>query len=230
MLEEHRVVLIRGTPASGKTILSKLLHAYYRDYEIKNGQGMAKKIPVVYFQSWETDGPDYETRIREAGLKAHQRGHEEYAGFNNDPDYIAYGDYLLIIDEGQMSYSDRGLWSVLIKSQHWQSGNPFGPRICIFAAYGSPGAGPEQERPVRTPLGSLDPAQRVSITRLSLTGSPEIALFYDEHELFDVIRRYSADDGTPRLQLNSAAQARVLYLTNGHPGAVSGLLGMLRQV
>lgn len=212
LLEKQRVVLVRGTPASGKTTLGKLLRAYYNRTKIEG-----RIIPVVFFNGWERDGIDYDVKIRNEGLK-------RYPEFQNW-DFVDEGEYLLILDEGQMTYTERGLWYGIIKGQ---SDHSWGPRVLILASYGSPGAGPDSDLAEGSPLAHLTAAQRVSITKSSIEGSPDLSLFYDEEELSDVVSRFTQD--SPQFRLAENAKRRVYDLTNGHPGAVSAVLSMLLEV
>jgi hypothetical protein len=216
ILEKERVVLVRGTPTSGKTTLGQLLQHHYKHNKI-NG----RIIPVVIFDAWECDGKDYKRKIRD-------EGRQEYSEFENW-DFVTNGEYLLILDEGQMSYPDRLLWFGLIKRQSWQSvGQSHGPRICIRASYGSLGAGPDQTD--ASPLASLTAAQRVSIKKSPLHGSLNLTLFYDRDELSDVISRFTVGGGIPKLRLSEKARTRIYELTNGHLGAVYGIMYMLLEV
>lgn len=218
LLEKERVVLVRGTPASGKTTLGQLLRRHYQHNKI-NG----RLIPVVIFETWECDGKSYECKIRE-------KGRQDYSEFE-DSEFVRSGEYLLILDEGQMSYPDRSLWYGIIKRQSWQfPGSGYGPRICILALYGSPGAGPVYHPADASPVASLTAAQRVSITKSPLEGSPNIALFYDRDELSDMISRFTDGGGMPKLRLSETARTRICELTNGHPGAVFGILYMLLEI
>ncbi|KAJ5854814.1 hypothetical protein N7534_007357 [Penicillium rubens] len=110
-----------------------------------------------------------------------------------------------------MSYGDDGLWLGLIKSQ---SGRHEGPRIALFTSYGSPTTGPEVIL-AGSPLAFLGPQQR-------------IALFYNREEFDDVISRYY-QDGRSLLKLDDGASEYLFNLTNGHPGAVDGVLNMLQK-
>ncbi|KZN86626.1 hypothetical protein EN45_051600 [Penicillium chrysogenum] len=58
---------------------------------------------------------------------------------------------------------------------------------------------------------------------------PKIALFYNREEFDDVISRYYQDDRS-LLKLDDGASEYLFNLTNGHPGAVDGVLNMLQKV
>ncbi|CAP86468.1 Pc20g11390 [Penicillium rubens Wisconsin 54-1255] len=57
---------------------------------------------------------------------------------------------------------------------------------------------------------------------------PKIALFYNREEFDDVISRYYQDDRS-LLKLDDGASEYLFNLTNGHPGAVDGVLNMLQK-
>lgn len=210
MLKKWTFIHIRGTPASGKTTLARLLKKHYQ----------AQNIPVILFSGWLEQPDDYRVKIVQ---EARQLGYNQF-----DYDFVMDGQYALILDEGQQTYLDIGLWLDLIK---YQSGRNFGPMICVFTCYGSPTAGPDSMNTSGSPLAWLGPAQRVSITPSAIKHSPNIALFYSRTEFDDVVRRYcSQEDENPRLNLDTTAQDYLFNLTNGHPGAVRGMLDMLLQV
>lgn len=207
ILDQERVVNIRGTPASGKTVLARLLFNHYYD----------RQVPVIYISAW----PQKQTDSYKSILvrEARDAGYEfvTYAT-------LADANIVIILDEAQMSYGDEGLWLGLIKSQ---SGRHEGPRIALFTSYGSPTTGPEVILP-GSPLASLGPQQRVSITPSIIRYSPKIALFYNRKEFDDVVSRYCQDPSL--LKLDDGASDYLFNLTNGHPGAVDGVLNMLQKV
>ncbi|KAE8391262.1 hypothetical protein BDV23DRAFT_182776 [Aspergillus alliaceus] len=211
MLDENRVIHVRGTPASGKTILARLLSHHYRQ----------QKIAVIAFHSWRTTPPQYyQDKIID---EARRRGYRQF-----DAQFVEDGNYVLILDEGQMTYRDEALWIELIKNQ---SGSHFGPRICIFTCYGSPTEGPDSEYSAGSLLAYLGPQQRVSITPSSIQFSPWDALFYNLEEFEDVVERFChRENQNPQLKLDETAREYIFNLTHGHPGAVDGILHMLLQV
>ena len=81
LLDEYRVVHVRGTPASGKTTLAKLLEARYRE------QGQA----VIYVNTWHgvTNGTDHFV----------QQCRQE--GYIVDRDSLASSDVVIVFDEAQ---------------------------------------------------------------------------------------------------------------------------------
>jgi hypothetical protein len=208
ILEEQRVVLVRGTPSSGKTILSRLL----RDYFENCGDN------VVFIRGWRTKGmtaTNYLTsRCSRAGYPGIQIDH--------------YGDanIIFIIDEAQQSYSDISLWDFIKE----KIGRHKGPKFCLFSSYGSPSQGMviTAETESYTPP-FLGPKKRVSLTRSIVKDSPDICLFYSDLEFEDVVERFCTNPAT-RLKMDKAAQTYLLAITNGHPGAVTSMLDYIFKV
>ncbi|KAJ5899436.1 hypothetical protein N7495_004180 [Penicillium taxi] len=205
MLDEDRVIHVRGTPASGKSTLANLLARNYRQ----------KKIPVIAFNCWR-DTWDYRQKITE---QASLRGYEQF----DDYEFVNHGDYVLIFDEGQMTYGDDALWIGLIKNQ---SGSRYhGPRICLFSSYGSATEGPDIDvldsvYRRASPLAYLGAQQRVSITPSSIKFSPKIALFYNLEEFEEIVGLFcSQKSGFPQLRLDETAREYIYDISNGHPGA-----------
>jgi hypothetical protein len=134
-------------------------------------------------------------------------------------------DIIFIIDEAQKTYTDVEFWCNIIKSR---SGQPTGPRFCLFSSYGNPLTGiPIYPRTI-TPL-VLIPEQRVSLMRSHLKNSPDVCLFYNQAEYKEVIERYSKYP-SHNFKLDPNAEGYLFSLTNGHPGAIRSMLAYLRFV
>ena len=110
LLNPSDIIQVRGTPASGKTTLAKLLH----DYILKN----QPESWVTRIRAWksENDMPP--------------GGWVEWL----DSRWISQPGSVLIVDEAQSSYWDLAFWQDLkdIKPE-----SPF--RVITFASYGSAG-------------------------------------------------------------------------------------------
>lgn len=208
ILENERIVLARGTPASGKSTLANLLYQYY----------FRKKVPVVLIDTWPKSSAI--GGIRYLLELAHEAG---WRDLNRAT--IKDADIVWIFDEAQMTYDDTDIWLGFVKYQH---GRIDGPRICAFSSYGSPNTGP-QEYCAGSPLADLGVRHRVSITPSRLPNSPSIALFYTREEFDDVIARVCADYRC-RLKLEPEAAEYIFELTSGHPGAVASIMSMLQKV
>jgi hypothetical protein len=208
ILEEQRVVLVRGTPSSGKTILSRLL----RDYFENCGDN------VVFIRGWRTKG---KTAANYLTSRCSRAG---YPGIRIDD----YGDanIIFIIDEAQQSYSDISLWDFIKE----KIGRREGPKFCLFSSYGSPSQGMVKtaETESYTPP-FLGPMKRVSLTCATIKGSPDVCLFYNDLEFKDVVERFCKNPVT-RLKMDKAAQTYLFKITNGHPGAVASMLDYIFKV
>lgn len=205
-LDEKRVVHVRGTPSSGKTVLANLLWHHY----LERGER------VVFTDHWPSDALDARMHIASLCRKA---GYHEI-----QPHNLANANLVFIFDEAQQSYgaSGSGLWSGFIKQQAYANA---GPRICLFSSYGSPSTGATKRRDGTTPH-IFDVSRRVSITLSSVLESPDICLFYNEEEFEDVVTRICKNP-TARFKLDPAAHKYLYSITSGHPGAVTGLLYLI---
>lgn len=213
LLENLRVVHVRGTPASGKTFLATLLHNYH----------IQKQVKSVYIPHWPQRHGGEPTGLPFLVKKAQEAGFN-YVTTNN----ILYLNIAYIIDEAQTSYEDDELWLCPIKLVN-RTAHTTGPCFCLFIAYGSPSVGPDAFPPFGSPYSIVADEQRVSITISSLPDSPRISLFFNRDEFDDVLRRKRHVRGRP-VALDSTAADYVFHLTNGHPGAVESILDMLQMV
>lgn len=198
---------MRGTPASGKTTLARLLCEFYRN----------KKVPAVIIYTWPHD--PYVSSTSTLVRLARNEGHTSVT-----PDTLYTDNIVFILDESQASFNDADLWQGFIKTQ---SGRGCGPRLCLFTAYGSPRDGPRYG--IGTTPVYFGPQQRVSISVSNVQFAPSIGLFYTRCEFDDVLQR-RCNDPCSVLPLESDAKDYIFHLTNGHPGAVDGVLGMVQKV
>lgn len=200
ILDERRVVHVRGTPSSGKTTLAHLLRKYYK----RRGE------PVVFLNGW------HDVNETTAYLISRCEAHG-YFGIEHDT--LLDANIVFIFDEAQQSYNDSDLWLGIIKTQ---SGGSAGPKICIFSSYGSPTTGPTRYPVGSTPI-QFGPTQRISITPSSFVNNGHICLFYSQEEFEDVVNRACLDP-TKTFALDPAAREYLYSITNGHPGATTALL------
>ena len=207
ILDEDRVVHVRGTPSSGKTTLAYLLRRYYED----------RGEPVVSVDGWHNI-PDPTAHLASLCIAS---GYDEVK-----PNNLLTRDLVFLFDEAQQSYQDSRLWLGIIKTQ---SGESSGPKICLFASYGSPATGPTQYPHGSTPI-HFGAEQRVSISVSSTSSGPNICLFYNKKEFREVMRLRCANHPTHKLAIDPAASDYLYSITNGHPGAVTSLLGYLFSV
>jgi hypothetical protein len=99
IFDDKRVVLVRGTPACGKSTLARLLYRYYKKL----------KIPG-YLGTWpkEESYQHYDSVIVQ---------HAQKHGYSLAEDNLAGTDMLLTLDGAQTSYHDSGLWLDLMMGQ-----------------------------------------------------------------------------------------------------------------
>ena len=102
---------VRGTPGSGKTVLTRLLAAHIRQQDPTVDQ-------VLQIYSWPpiADRDEYDAVLKRKGWVEHKKT-------------------VFIFDEGQLTYDDGGLWLDFFKSIHESKGHR---RAIVFASYGSP--------------------------------------------------------------------------------------------
>jgi hypothetical protein len=198
------VVHARGTPASGKSFLAKLLHNFL----------LAQNRQVLTLPSWKPplqygSAIDYLTgACRAANIIIPSNG-------------LGACEVIIIIDEAQTSYTDETLWNQLIKDRHQLRS---GLRICLFSFYGSPNCGVDEG--TMSP-GTLCPEQRISL--VPHDDGPGFGLFYTEAECRDAIMRNKFPT-TSQPEFDDDAVAQIFSVTNGHPGMVKALLDCLEMV
>lgn len=206
ILEAKRVVHVRGTPSSGKTTLAHLLLQYLEN----RGES------VVLIDGWH-DIPNPTTYLVQQSIIS---GYEGVTASN-----LLTRDLVFLFDESQQSYQDSRLWLGIIKTQ---SGRISGPKICLFSSYGSPTTGPTQYPHGSTPI-YFGGSQRVSISVSHTCNAPNISLFYNQEEFSEVVR-LRCTDPKHKFAITPSASDYLYSITNGHPGAVTSLLGYLFSV
>ena len=106
------ILQVRGTPASGKTILSFLLVHYIRDQE--------PNADVRFFNMWP---------LKNAQPAYGYNYNLKLAGWSPDRDTI------FIFDNAELTYDDEDLWTGFFKNIHDFPNR----RAILFSSYGSPG-------------------------------------------------------------------------------------------
>ncbi|OJJ47655.1 hypothetical protein ASPZODRAFT_165779, partial [Penicilliopsis zonata CBS 506.65] len=214
LIESKPVVYVRGTPASGKTTLAHLL----TDHLIK------KDWTVFFLKTWgrDLDGFCIGNETAWDGL---ERKLQHYYPHHNLADFFA-PKTLLLIDEAQKSYSDEIFWNQIIK-ERLDHLVPRDIRICLFCSYGSPFTGVETHD--YTPA-IFHPGQCVTFTPQPIEGSPRIGLFFTRSEFDDNVFRRIQYLYTEEFTLHKEASDYLFSLTNGHPGAVDGMLSYIYEV
>ncbi|KAI9768896.1 MAG: hypothetical protein M1839_003850 [Geoglossum umbratile] len=208
LIQQVGVVYVRGTPASGKSILSLLLKEYVKE-----------KTPnlLVLRTSWHRmidlnlpKNTEYYELLNEA-FKAHRR--EDWRNLQA----------LIIIDEAQATYAYSSLGADLIKIT--TPGSDL--KIALFASYGSPRDTPFDisDAAIAAPM-NLNPNQRISIRRSSR--NPDLGLFFSYTEFEDVVARVCEFHARPGASLLSPETVEYIWeITNGHPAGVQVTLRTL---
>ena len=204
-MDEERVVHVRGTPCSGKTVLAHLLWEHYEK----------RREPVVFLDGWCNVGDTRAHLIDRCEAKGY---------FGIRPFNLIQANVVFILDEAQQSYYDQTLWISLIKTQ---SGMIGGSKFCLFSSYGSPAAGPPQYAR-GTPI-IFGPQQRISITASRFAQDEDLYLFYNPEEFEDVVNRICLSPDR-KFTLDPAAREYLYSMTNGHPGATDALVKFIFDV
>ncbi|KAG8986650.1 hypothetical protein FRB94_003146 [Tulasnella sp. JGI-2019a] len=161
-LQKYPRIQVRGTPASGKTTLLDLLHAYILD---------RNPLASVYvIRSWNRNsllGISLEDRIAKILPEFPQR------------DTTKEYPYLLF-DDAHDTYWDSDLWNQIIKENKRHR-----HRIVLFCAYGSP-----TSRPNEGTRAILPPSARVSLKPLATDENPPIGLLLNREEFDDLVSRF----------------------------------------
>jgi hypothetical protein len=210
IMDRGSVVHVRGAPASGKTIIATFLHSRLRDAGRK----------VVFIRAWPPVSYGYEYRTFLVNCAAE-------SGIKLDRDRLfKYNDVVFIMDEAQETYIHTDFWIGLIKDRLSTS---CGTKVCLFTSYGNPAEGPINY-PANSKPGRIDFVQRVGITPSLVSGGPQFGLFYNKEEFEDTLQRFNTHHSTDPLPLGVSARSYLFSMTNGHPGAVGGMMSFLQTV
>lgn len=191
---------MRGPPASGKTTLLKILYKY-----IKQNNRTAN---IQIISGWEP------LKAGENNPDIHLRLQQRLTGYPN-PSVMTY----ILLDNGQDTYWDEYLWEEFFKNTTSLSNRTY--RVIIFCSYGSAGI-----RPLDYKIGTppdLDPRARVSLVPNSEQEDEfgPVGLLYTREEFNEVIKL------TDEQELGTGLQDLIFSWTNGHPGAVEGVLRII---
>ena len=212
VLDDMKIVHVRGTPATGKTCLSELLRDYYRD----------KGRKVFLITKWEDLSPEDPWGSLIELVKKRNKG---FSSPEQDSCDLS-SDTVILVDEAQKSYTDEVLWNTVLKERQATT-CVYNFRLCLFCSYGNPNTGLDET--FFTPV-NLSHGKRISLTPQSLQGSPSIGLFYDKEEFKDAVSRLLAFQCPEEFSFDEDAQDYIFTLSNGHPGAVSSIVNILLQV
>jgi hypothetical protein len=151
---------VRGTPASGKSMLAELLAQHIRQKE--------PAVHVIMIDAWL---PDMVMAI----------GGWEYF-LETTKRWVKSEETVFIFDEAQLSYEDTGLWNSFFKSMHIYDNR----YAIIFASYGSPTS---RINIKGTPIIIPDP-QRVTLRPVDHGDDlPAVGLFFNRREFDDLVSK-----------------------------------------
>ena len=197
MAQKVQIIQVRGTPASGKTVLSRLVaNELFR----RNEQ-------VFYIDGWKRDD------VERAG------GWSEYLESRtgvNGTDWNQHRAWLLL-DEAQQSYWDEDLFSGFFKSI--ESHDKHSAYVILFASYGSAGHALEESQGkghFRTPMHF--PPEQVIGFEINPHGH---SLLLSQDEANDVVRRFMEIND---VEFQDDLVAEMLSMSGGHSGCLVCLM------
>ncbi|KAF8253229.1 hypothetical protein K440DRAFT_534517 [Wilcoxina mikolae CBS 423.85] len=192
---KYKVLHIRGTPASGKSVLLTLIKQY-----------LAEEYPglrVIHHQYWPAGmDTDTSTKFIESSLEA---------GMNDLQWELS--DRVLLLDEAQGSYYDPVIWNGLLK----QTSQGTGIFAVLFSCYGAPGIKPISIT-VGTPL-IFSPEQRIGLSQHDTYEGSRAMLLLTEPEAMDICTR-SCSRVSPTLVLSADLCRWLHQICGGHVGAL----------
>lgn len=215
--EKYRLILVRGTPACGKTTLMNLL----ANELLARHSG---ETPVHIITGWD------EKQVEKAGGWNNYLMQETGIEGRAWPTSPAY----LLLDEAQESYWDTTLWSAFFKAII-----PFNaaesPCVMLFASYGSPGRGNSgfyEQKYFKTPM-DFGPSQLISMRAeesfdeeaMDCDDQNGLGLLLDAEEATDVVKKYIDAVGPP--SLSKDLMDELFLISNGHVGCLTALMGVL---
>lgn len=208
-MRDYNILHIRGTPASGKSVLLALIHDHILN--------CYPSWSVVSLRSWPqhllSGSPDDSCAFLEKilGLTLNQLPHLKQP-------------IVLLIDEAQTSKSDTFFWNDFLKFLVQPCVVPVYVIMC--SAYGSAG-----RFPVDLPLMTPPILSRVQRIELSWSGDTEyvpIGLYLSQDETTDVFDRTTKNhQDHPRY--SEALRDYLFHLTNGHSGALTSIIEIINM-
>ncbi|RAH87698.1 hypothetical protein BO86DRAFT_300133, partial [Aspergillus japonicus CBS 114.51] len=211
-VDSYDRVLVRGTPATGKTTLRELLHNYYLDHH----------RTVYWLPSWAP----MKSRGRSPWRQFSRRLRRLYPEFDETWASVPRKTVILI-DEAQGSYHDAIFWNTVIKD-HSFGLCPASIKICLFAHYGDPVTAVEW-------TDEYCPARWNGEMHVTLTPqpgrfspcSPDIGLLYTESEFREVVTHLTAVKFDDKFAVDDTAMDYLYKLTSAHPGVVTAVVEVL---
>ena len=214
--EMYHVILVRGTPACGKTtmmrlVANELLARYSGD------------IPLYVLTGWD------KKQVTLAGGWNHYLSKATGIRGFSWPTSRAY----ILLDEAQESYWDTNLWAEFFKDI-----SPFdtgASRVILFASYGSPdrgNAGFNPEEYCKTPMDfasgaliSMRAEESLDDETIDYDDQNDLGLLLNDEEATDVMNRYITAVGP--LPLSKDLMDELFLISSGHVGCLVALMGVL---
>lgn len=199
-LMSHGILYIRGTPASGKTVLLNLLH-----------QELLTQHPslrVISIKSWPQSMNDFQSQ-----------GYIEWllgASLSN-PSVIP--PTVLLVDEAQLTKEDQYFWNTFLKLVVQPASSTL--RVAMFAAYGSAGNSPVDIPCITPPI--LRRIQRVELQWHGNDEDPPVGLFLSREEAEEIFDKATAHH-QDRPSFNTDFRTYVYDVTSGHVGALTSVI------
>lgn len=201
------MLLLRGTPGCGKTVLGHLIHrrihVQYPDMNVYVFRGWPSGMDMFKSQ----DFLEKSTAVSQDVLFAESR-------------------HVIIIDDAHSSYYDDALWGYFLKSLQ----PPSGAVVLLLSAYGS-ASGYVAEVPTGTPP-LLGEKQRISLRWSSdEVDEPGVGLLLAPDEAYDLITRSCKFGPNSHDQFSFSVELcqYLLTISGGHAGALSGLVDVIRD-
>ncbi|PVG04758.1 hypothetical protein CPB86DRAFT_15952 [Serendipita vermifera] len=201
LLHKHKIVQVRGTPASGKATLMHLLHA-----RIKH------KYPNAHthiFKNWPS--------ANYGKLEWEQRMQQYLPGWPTFQDCRRY----FLFDEGQSSYWDENLW-IIFKDYIQAAGRSNEAFVILFCSYGNESVRDPEQKSTPLEFGEAKVALSRTLNSSVPSGSKPFGLLLDREECYDVIGRRG-----PKLLITKDLQDFIYELTSGHVGCVLTVIDFL---
>jgi energy-coupling factor transporter ATP-binding protein EcfA2 len=203
-LQKVNAVLVRGTPASGKSTLARLLAAHVRVKE--------PDLPIFVLDWPRTlpNGCSIDMPWRQLL--------ERLLGLPETEPYFWTSRLLLIVDEAQGSYRCEMMWNAIVKSRPR-------PAVVMFSSYGSP-IGDPLENPAPTAM-RLNPRQLISIHHSNT--NEKIALFFTKPEFDDLVNKvckYHSRNGQRFIVSQELADYVYEFSSGQSSGALALLMGL----
>lgn len=210
LLNQEKIIHIRGTPASGKSLLANFLYEYF----FSRGQ------EVYLIDEWPRDRK--ETALELVLAACLPEGHRNIAE-------LIQSDLILILDESQYTYYDSALWYKFLKIAGGNAKPMNSVKVCLLSSYGSPTTGaPHIDYPESITPPVFSNNQRISLVRSSEPGSPGISLFFTKEEYSDVVKRYCKM--AKEYVISDDLAEYIFMATNGHPGLVMAIMDYIFDV